>query len=329
MIPLFHEVDLALICSRELEGIAGSITCGHQAGARGGKPWPFDDVTALSLPNLVGEPVDQSQHVVGAERGLPELLVAIDPELPKIDVGEQAAPPGIMEHVGARVPNPRLPNSRIEVSPIGGALGSVKVPNWTEGEFSVSRFIKIRAQPQGIDVKRHRIEDVMIDPGVHVDELAVTDRRIGVIGSGEGRAEGVQVVLEIGQLRLLLRGSNVSVLWFKTIDGLPGRVKGRGPRGIAVDAHQVAAGDGGRCFVAELELVDVHAILVDLDFFLQHVGAVVIGAIERPASGVPDDLDKPGPRGVAAGLVAQLVCHRIMDLNRVKIVDRVKHEIVF
>src|SRR5207247_3235408 len=67
----------------------------------------------------------------------------------------------------------------------------------------------------------------------------------------------------------------------------------------AIDLHGVTTGDLRRVDVLRLQLVDVHAVLPNLDFFFQDVNAIVIRGGNRPAGRVQPTVHTAWPRGAA------------------------------
>src|SRR5438309_656663 len=99
--------------------------------------------------------------------GLAQLLPAIDPLLPEPGVAEEPRPPcAAKEWAG-------VPLTGIVITAISRAEGAVEVPMGAEGDFSVAGFVKKGAEHQRVHIAAEDLENMEIDPGIHVDIGAV------------------------------------------------------------------------------------------------------------------------------------------------------------
>ena len=164
----------------------------------------------------------------------------------------------------------------------------------------------------------------MINPRIHVHISRIAAQGVRI----EQRvAELVHVILKILLLRGALRRSDFHFLGIDIGDALSGG-KETAVAGIqAINLHRVAAGDCRRVDVLRLQLVNAHAVFPNLDFFFQHVNAVVIRRRNGPARRVNVNLHQARARGVATDLIAEIENERIVNEHRLETVRRIQDPI--
>src|SRR5436190_13416225 len=107
---------------------------------------PLCGVPRLRFADLDRQLIDEAVHVCIGILVPSQLLITIHPLLPKIDVREQFSPPRIIEEIGSAVRGRRSPDSRIRVATVGRSKSAVKIPDWSERQLPIPRFIKVSAE---------------------------------------------------------------------------------------------------------------------------------------------------------------------------------------
>src|SRR5208282_6664070 len=99
---------------------------------------PPRGLARLLLSHLGRQRINVRIDVIGGKQARPQILIAVNPFLPEINVREHPAPPGSVE--GRPVSHIRVePMEGVEVSSVGRALRAVKIPDGTKKEFSLAR----------------------------------------------------------------------------------------------------------------------------------------------------------------------------------------------
>src|SRR5947207_3274 len=140
---------------------------------------------------------------------------------------------------GISIPASGAPDAGIEIPAVGGALRPVEVPDRAEEKFSAAFFVEVGAEAERIDVKGQHVEDVMVDPRVHIDIRPVTVRRVRVVRAAERRVERVHIILQILLLGRALWKDDVLLFRVHVADELADREKTAVTGIEAVDLHHV------------------------------------------------------------------------------------------
>src|SRR5262249_42777979 len=153
---------------------------------------------------------------VRGEHARTQILVAIDPFLPKVRIHKQPEVPGIEENYGVGVkkvraivvaaqgcaasPGPGTVTPEVIIGGIASTLGAVMVPDGTHLNFLITVFVEVTAESQPVGVQYQDTEHVMVDPGIDIDPSSVTSGGVGVAGADE---HGVEVTKVIGDIVFL------------------------------------------------------------------------------------------------------------------------------
>jgi hypothetical protein len=227
--------------------------------------------------HLADERINIRIDVIGGKQARPQILIAVNPSLPEINVGEHLAPSRVVEKVSPVVGCRGAPIKRAEIASVCRALRPVKIPDGAENELALARLIKIRAEAQGIHIEGHDVEDVVVYPGTDINIGGIAHSWIGVVGRIERVPKGVHIVLNVLRLGRPLGRQDVRLLRIAIDNRLPGGVK---PvvirRPCSINAQHVPARDRRRRIVVGLEFVNVNSVCAARDLLLQHVNAVVI-----------------------------------------------------
>ena len=75
---------------------------------------------------------------------------------------------------------------------------------------------------ESVHVEHHNVEDVMVNPGIHVDVLSITALRIPEIGSFQSKTEIPEIVLEVLPLGFPCRALHGAFIRIDVTDGSSG-----------------------------------------------------------------------------------------------------------
>ena len=161
-----------------LEPFLEVVNLALETAVTGGVAAPSLRVADLRLAEFVGHRIDRGVEGGRAEGAvLSQGVPAVDVLLPEIDILEEFVPPDVVMIVGAVAG--AVPALGVVVAAVGRIEGPVEVPERAHLELAVAFLMDEGAQPEGIDVHRQHVEQVVIDPRIDVDIAGVAKLRIG------------------------------------------------------------------------------------------------------------------------------------------------------
>ena len=195
-------------------------------------------------------------------------------------------------------PTPRVglkPFSRVTVAAVGVAKAQVVVPPGPHHNLAAVRvllFVEILAQTVGVHVFGDLVGEIHFNERLRIDVRRITELGVGEIGACQGVFKCCEVRLDVLKLEgmqvVRLRLVHLNLLGFAPKFGvrrIPAALV------IALDSvhlHDVSAGHFVACSVSGQQRGDVHAVVVSLDVFHEHVHPSVVSVdvkLAVPASG--------------------------------------------
>src|SRR5436305_10124214 len=129
---------------------------------------------------------------------------------------------------------------------------------------------------ESVDVEEDNVEDVMVNPRIDVDVLAIAALRIAEIGAFQSETEIGEIVLEILPLGFPCGALHGALIRIDVTDGSAGAGKSRFAWIGVVEFPEIPSGHGRRFRVFLPQLVDIDAVRTDLDFLHEDVDSEVI-----------------------------------------------------
>ena len=142
----------------------GEVSAAAAAGRGPGRDAPPGLLARLGFRQCVVE-LENAANDIGGRIGIgvfTQFLPAVDPRLPEIGRAEQPAPPWreVEEIRAARAGE----DARVEVTSVRRPLRAVVIPRRAVAQLSIAILVEVTAQAHGVDVERHDLVGVQIDP---------------------------------------------------------------------------------------------------------------------------------------------------------------------
>src|SRR5687768_9374473 len=163
---------------------------------------PAAEVSIRGVTNLARQAVNEAIEVVWRELTVQQRREARPVSRPEVGIAKEEPPPSLVEVIG-RIPRliPLLGFGCARV--VRSPQAAIEIPHRARRQATAALLVKVRAEAQAIDVLGQRVDDVVVDPGIDVDELRVMLAGGGMLeirGSG-GLPEAVDVATDEVELR--------------------------------------------------------------------------------------------------------------------------------
>src|SRR5436190_10003983 len=129
---------------------------------------------------------------------------------------------------------------------------------------------------EGVHVEQDNVEDVMVNPRIHVDVLSISALRIAEIGAFQSTTEIREIILEVLPLGFPCRALHSALIRIDVTNGSCRPYESVLTWIRPVDFPQIPSGDRWWFGVVLVQPVDVHAVRADFDFLHEDVDSVVI-----------------------------------------------------